>query len=162
MKIALRILLLIALGFTAHVALGAESKAAAKPDRLADALRAADDERIAATIAADRSRLEAIYSDELHYAHSNGRVDTKASQIQGIVAGGNRYVGFEYKERVFTPVAPDVALMKGRMLMHLANKTSGQKTTMDLSFLAVWREENGRWRFLAWQSCRIAPPDGKK
>jgi len=24
-----------------------------------------------------------------------------------------------------------------------------------LSFLAVWREENGKWRFLAWQSCKL-------
>jgi hypothetical protein len=24
-----------------------------------------------------------------------------------------------------------------------------------LSFLAFWREEKGRWRFLAWQSCKL-------
>jgi len=24
-----------------------------------------------------------------------------------------------------------------------------------LSYLAVWREENGQWRFLAWQSCKL-------
>jgi hypothetical protein len=26
---------------------------------------------------------------------------------------------------------------------------------MDLSYLAVWRQEGGQWRFLAWQSCRM-------
>jgi hypothetical protein len=26
------------------------------------------------------------------------------------------------------------------------------------SFLAVWREEKGQWRFLAWQSCKLPPP----
>ena len=26
-----------------------------------------------------------------------------------------------------------------------------------LSFLAVWREEKGQWRFLAWQSCKLPP-----
>jgi len=126
----------------------------AADDKIIAAVRAADDERIAATVAGDRARLSAVYSDELHYGHSNGKVDTKASQIQGLTSGGNRYDSFEYKERTFVPVAPGIVLMKGRMLMHLTNKQSGQKTTNDLNYLAVWREEKGKWRFLAWQSCK--------
>lgn len=125
----------------------------ASEDKLIAAVRAADDERIAATTAGDRARLSAVYSDELHYAHSNGKIDTKASQIQGITAGANRY-SFEYKGRTFVPVAPGVVLMKGRMLMHLTNKQTGQKGLNDLNFIAVWREENGKWRFFAWQSCK--------
>lgn len=162
MKTTLQLLLFIALAGTAPIAAGAGKKAADNPDRVQAALRAADDERVAATIAADRARLAAIYSDELHYCHSNGRADTKASQIEGIAGGGNRYVNFEYKERTFTPVAPGVALMKGHVLMHTVNKSSGQKGVLDLKFLAVWREENGRWRFLAWQSCRMPAADAKK
>jgi hypothetical protein len=122
-------------------------------DKVIAAVRAADDERIAATTAGDRGRLSAVYSDELHYAHSNGRVDSKASQIQGITTGANHY-SFEYKDRTFVPVAPGVVLMKGRMLMHLTNKQTGQKGLNDLNFLAVWREEKGKWRFFAWQSCK--------
>jgi len=41
--------------------------------------------------------------------------------------------------------------------MYLTNKTSGQKATNDLNYLAVYREENGKWRFLAWQSCKNPP-----
>jgi hypothetical protein len=134
--------------------------APSESERIVAAVRAADDERIAATIAADRARLEAVYSDQLHYSHSNGRVDSKASQIQGIVGGANRY-NLEYKERKFAPAAPGIVLMTGRMLMHLTSREGGQKTTLDLNFLAVWREENGRWRFLAWQSCRSSPPAAK-
>ena len=29
---------------------------------------------------------------------------------------------------------------------------------MLLSFLGVWREEKGQWRFLAWQSGRMPEP----
>ena len=122
-------------------------------DKLIAAVRAADDERIAATTAGDRARLSAVYSDALHYAHSNGKIDTKASQIQGVTEGANNY-SFEYKDRTFVPVAPGVVLMKGRMLMHLTNKQTGKKGLNDLNFLAVWREENGKWRFFAWQSCK--------
>lgn len=117
------------------------------------ALRAADDERLAATKAGSRERLEAIYSDELHYGHSNGKVDTKASQIAGILSGATAYDGFEYKDRTFVATAPGVALMTGRVLVHMRSK-AGAKNTLDLNYLAVWRQENGRWRFHAWQSCR--------
>jgi hypothetical protein len=83
--------------------------ARAAEDALTNALRAADDERIAATIAADRARLAAIYSDALHYAHSNGKVDTKASQIEGLATGPNRFESFTYSERTFTAAGPGVA-----------------------------------------------------
>ena len=119
------------------------------------AVTAADDERVAASIAVDRSRLEAILSDELRYAHSNGAVDTKKSYIDAIVAGRSFYGGFDYKERTFVPVAPGIVLMSGRVLVQSRNHD--QPTSLDLSYLAVWREENGKWRFLAWQSCRNPP-----
>lgn len=121
------------------------------------AVRAADDERVAATVAADRTRLAAVYSDALHYAHSNGKVDTKASQIAGIVGSANKYEKFDYQERTFVPAGPGVVLMKGRVVMQMRHKTTGQPATNDLNFLAVWREEGGKWRFLAWQSCRNVP-----
>ncbi len=132
--------------------------ARAAEDALTTALRAADDERIAATIAADRTRLAAIYSDALHYAHSNGKVDTKASQIEGLATGPNRFESFTYSERTFTAAGPGVALMKGRVSAGLRNRASGQPSRMELSYLAVWRQEGGQWRFLAWQSCRLPEP----
>ena len=30
---------------------------------------------------------------------------------------------------------------------------------LDLNFLAIWRNEGGAWRFVAWQSSRLNPPD---
>lgn len=133
----------------------------AADDKLIAAVRAADDERIAATKAADRARLEASYSDDLHYGHSNGKVDTKASQIQGITTGVNRYDSFEHKSRTFVSAGPGIVLMKGRVLIHMSNKQTGAKIINDLNYLAVWREEKGKWRFLAWQSCKNPPADGK-
>ena len=145
----LRLLALVALFATAT---------RAADDKLISAVRAADDERVAATKAGDRARLDASYSDDLHYAHSNGKVDNKASQLQGVLTGVNNYVGFEYKERTFVPAGPGIVLMKGRVLVHMSNKQTGAKTTNDLNYLSVWREEKGKWRFLAWQSCKNPPP----
>ena len=119
-------------------------------------LRAADDERVAAIIASDKARLEAIFSDDLRYAHSTGGVDTKASYVTSLTAGKLKYITIEYQERNFTFPAPGVALMTGRA--HIV--TTSEKGPNDgvLGFLAVWKEEKGKWRFLAWQSCKIPPP----
>jgi hypothetical protein len=128
---------------------------AAAGDKLIAAVTAADDERQAATTAADRARLEAIFSNDLRYAHSSGLVDSKASYIASLVSRQAVYESFDYKERAFLPAAPGIVLMTGRVLVHSRN--GGEKVALDLNFLAVWREENGHWRFLAWQSCRNPP-----
>lgn len=129
----------------------------AADDPRVTALRAADDERVAATIAADHTRLDAIFSDDLRYAHSSGAVDTKASLTDTIVSGRTKYEVINYEARNFTFPAPGIALMTGRARIKVGNAKGGMDAV--LSFLAVWREEKGHWRFLAWQSCKIPPPE---
>ena len=132
--------------------------APAADDKLIASVRAADDARVAATKAADTKRLAAIYSGALHYAHSSGKVDDKASQLDGIASSPNHYERIDYKERTFIPAGPGIVLMKGRVLVHMTNKTTGAKTMNDINYLAVYREEKGKWRFLAWQSCKNPEP----
>ena len=117
---------------------------------------AADMERVAAIKSADREKLEAILSDDLRYAHSSGTVDTKQSFIESLSTGRTKYLGLDYEERTFTFPAPGIALMTGRAHVKVANATG--EADMMLSFLSVWREENGKWRFLAWQSCKLPAP----
>ena len=120
------------------------------------AARAADDERLAATMAGDPARLDAIFSEELRYAHASGKVDNKASSIKSLTSRSTIYESFDYQERTFKVAGPGVVIMTGRVIVHVSN--DGPKVTLDLNFLAVWREENGRWRLLAWQSCKNPPP----
>jgi hypothetical protein len=133
-----------------HVLLGPAEVA------LVAAVRAADDERVAATIAADPKRLDAIYSDQLHYGHSNGVTDTKASFVESLTSRRSVYESVEYLQRDFIHAGPGIVLMKGRALVRAGSVA--QRNLLDLNFLAVWREEDGKWRFLAWQSSRNPPP----
>ena len=125
------------------------------------ALRAADEERTSAYTSADKDKLTAILSDDLRYTHSSGTIDTKASMIEVLTSGKTKYKSFEYESRIFTFPAPTIALMSGRAKM----KVSAAAGDLELyvSFLSVWREENGKWRFLAWQSCKlpVAVPEKK-
>lgn len=152
MKTALRLFFLLALFSTA---------ARAADDAIIAAVRAADDARMAATQAANARRLGEIFSDELHYAHSSGRIDNKASQIALITSGTTQYQEFQHRERTYTVAGPGVVLSKGRVIIRMASKTGGAFTN-DLNYLAVWRNENGTWRFLAWQSCKNPDATAKK
>jgi ketosteroid isomerase-like protein len=125
-------------------------------DQLIAAVRAAEAERLDAIKAVDPVRLESILSDDLRYAHSNGKVDTKDSLIKSLVDRSMVYESFDYREINFRAASPGIVLMTGRVVIHASS--AGQKAVLDLNFLAVWRQENGRWRFLAWQSARNPPP----
>jgi len=117
------------------------------------ALQNADDARIAAMRSPDARTLSALLSEDLRYAHSTGAVDTRASLMEVLLTGKTKYLGFEYQQRNFSFPAPGIALMTGRARVKAATATGEMDST--LSFLAVWREEDGHWRFLAWQSCKV-------
>lgn len=131
------------------------SFAAAQPDT--KEITAADDARVAATMAADKAGLEKAFSDELHYAHSSGVVDTKASFIDILVSGKNKYLKMDYIKREFSFPAPTVALMTGQVRIKTESKEKGVNE-FTLSYLGVWKQENGAWRFHAWQSARLPEP----
>ena len=149
----MKLLLLCALALVAPVLLATE-------DPVIAALRVADDERVAATHAGDRQRLEAIYASELHYAHSSGKVDNRAEHIDLLVQKKGSYARHEYAQREFRLIGPGAAIMLGRVLIHSTSK--GKAQTSDVNYLAVWRLEQGHWRFAAWQACKNPPAESRK
>ena len=144
----MRLLLALLLNLTVH---------AAEHPELAR-VTAADDARVAAMLAPAREKLDAVLSSELRYAHSNGQVDTKAALIASLTDGSAKYSKYAYQERTFTFPAPGIALMAGRFDVKAVVKGNAAEST--ISFLAVWRLEQGEWKFLAWQSCKV-PAAGK-
>jgi len=128
--------------------------AAADDDKLA-AVTAADDARVAAMLTPNQATLDKVLSDDLRYAHSNGKVDTKTSLTASLLGGEAKYLSYKYTERAFRFPAPDVAVMAGRL--EVQAKVDGVSMTTGISYLAVWRLEKDGWKFFAWQSCKIPP-----
>ena len=123
--------------------------------RLIAAVTAADDARVAAMLTPNQATLDKVLSDDLRYAHSNGKVDTKASLTASLLGGEAKYLSYKYTERTFRFPAPDVAVMAGRL--EVQAKVDGVSMTTGISYLAVWRLEKDGWKFFAWQSCKIQP-----
>lgn len=148
MKKSLRLCSLLAVVCT----LIATSSTAAGEEAIA-AIQAADDERAAAMISGDRARLEAIFSADLRYIHSNGNIDTKASFIEALTSNRSDYQVIDSEQRDIRLIAPNVALVSGRSRIKVVS--NGNSLDLYLGHLSVYREENGQWRFIAWQSARL-------
>jgi len=116
---------------------------------------AANDARVAAMLAPTREKLEAVLSPDLRYTHSNGQIDSKATLIDSLLDGSAKYTKYHFHECSFTFPAPGIALMAGRFDVKAVVKGNAAEST--ISFLAVWRLEQGEWKFLAWQSCKVPP-----
>ena len=134
---------------------GTLAQAETYEDPKSTALTAADDARVAAMLKPNKAALDGVLSDDLRYAHSNGKVDTKASLTASLLGGDAKYVSYKYNERTFKFPAPDVAVMAGRLEVQAI--VDGVSMTTGISYLAVWRLEKGQWKFFAWQSCKIPP-----
>ena len=131
--------------------------AAQQPDdALVATLSAAADARVSALVGNDLEALGAILSDELRYVHSSGTADTKADFIGNLAAGKIRYVEYLQGDRTWRMPAPGVALESGRATVKVTGASGSMRH--HLSYLATWRVEGGRWRFVAWQSARIPQP----
>jgi hypothetical protein len=120
------------------------------------AWRAADDARVAAMISANPAKLKAAFSDDLLYVHSSGKADTKASFTEALTSGKSKYNAITYEQRDFREVVPGLVLVNGRCRVLLGK--AAPYTELHLSFLAAYRMEKGKWRFLAWQSCKMPEP----
>lgn len=120
------------------------------------ALRRADLARVRATIAGDAVALNTLLADDLSYGHNDGRVQTKAEFITAVATNQTKYEAIDYEDTKLTEIAPGAASMSGRV--HLKVSRAGQHVEFTLRFLAVWREEGGKWQLLAYQSTRLPEP----
>ncbi|WP_414660548.1 nuclear transport factor 2 family protein [Horticoccus sp. 23ND18S-11] len=124
------------------------------------ALRA-DKARIAAMVAGDGSALAALMSDQLRFVHSDGRVESKADYVKNLMAGDTQYAEAKTSLLETMQVDPDVVVVLG--LQEMRKRLGTEWSEVKLRYLAVWRNESGTWRMIAWQSARpagnsIVPP----
>jgi ketosteroid isomerase-like protein len=124
--------------------------AAAEP-AVISALRA-DKARIAAMTAGDGEALARLMSDQLRFAHSDGRVESKADYVNNLMAGDTAYADVKTSELETMQVSTDVVVVLG--VQEMRKRLGPTWSDIKLRYLAVWRNENGTWRMLAWQSAR--------
>jgi ketosteroid isomerase-like protein len=126
---------------------------AANSPAVTAALRA-DEARIKALMASDGAALARVLSDDMKLVHSDGRVEGKAEYIKNLMAGDTAYADVKTTQVETVETNPNVVVILGAQTMR--KKLGPTWSDINLRFLSVWRNENGAWRMIAWQSARPA------
>lgn len=111
-------------------------------------IAALEDRRYAAMRAGDVGALRALLSPRLHYSHSLGDRDTLDSYLAKVEAGHFTYHFIDYRSE-WSEDLPGAVLLGGRMTAEV--EVAGERRRIDNAFLAIWAEEDGDWRLIAYQ-----------
>ena len=116
-----------------------------------DDLRAAEKSWGAALVARDAVALEKIYTAELIYAHSTGKVENKAQYLERLKGGKQRYDAVTHESMQISrygdaAVTHSIARMTGR-------NDSGAFDD-HLMIIHMWVKQGGGWRLAAHQTTK--------
>lgn len=138
--------LLLALGASSGVSAGA----------LEQAVLAAQDKRIALTLASDLAGLGAAMSDDLSWTHSNAVVETKAEFLEAIRSGKYHYKSMTFDERRVRLHGEATAIVSGTCRVQVT--TGGREIDIKLRFTELYVKQAGAWKMALWQSTRVPDP----
>ena len=115
---------------------------------------AAEQARCDAMLANDNAALDAVLDPRLQFAHATGAVDDKDAFLAKMAAGRIRYVAIGWSEERVLELAPDVAMLTGRMNTDV--EVEGVVKQLRNRVITVWGRSGGAWRMIAFQSTPLA------
>jgi ketosteroid isomerase-like protein len=118
-----------------------------------EAILAADANRRAAMISANRNQLESIFSERLVWTHSSGAVEHREVFIANIESGSVRYLELD------TPTIEVVTLGDSWLCVgELAGRAErdGVEKALKGRFLSAWTREAGAIKMVAWQTTPLS------
>ncbi len=111
-----------------------------------------EERRWAALIGNDFETIDELTHPDLSYTHSNAVVDTKDAWIGSMTSGLVDYRSVE-REDVALITSGDTAVITGKATFTVG--VQDREITIVARFTSVWVNEDGTWRFFAWQNTPI-------
>jgi ketosteroid isomerase-like protein len=106
-----------------------------------------------AMLAADRSTLEALVSDNLSYGHSSGRVESKKEFVDVVAGKKTVYKSIELSNHVIV-IAGSNAIARHAWESE-SGTGDGKWNVSKIGVLQVWQKEAGGWKLLARQAFKV-------
>ncbi len=127
---------------------------AAAPARagIAEDVKAADDERIAAYLSGNVSAMDKYLADELVYIHSSGVVDNKQKLMDSVKSGDIKIRKFDREDIKVYQVGSTVILSA---IGHVDLTMKGKDAQIDLRYSAVYAKRAGVWQLFHYQGARL-------
>ncbi|MBI3473526.1 MAG: nuclear transport factor 2 family protein [Candidatus Solibacter usitatus] len=117
----------------------------------ADAVRTASKAWRDAVIRQDAAALQRLLADDLVYAHSSGKTESKAEYIMAVTKPPAHYESFT-ESTTKVRVYGDAAVLEGHVVVKPAGRDSYRVRTLE-----VYVKHAGQWQMTAHQSARLAP-----
>ena len=106
-----------------------------------------------AQAAGNAEALVSLLADDLSYSHSNAKVDTKASLLDGVAKANYKWTSLEYKDptvKVTGPAATVRFTFVGEQEF-----TDGKKTPQNLHILMNWQKQGSDWKLLSRAATKL-------
>jgi hypothetical protein len=116
-------------------------------------IKTVTDEVSVALLKADTNSLEKLLADDYTGIHSDGRLVSKAQEIESVKSSALKYETNEIQDlkiRVYghTAVATALASLKGTV--------SGKPFSFTVRSTRVWVKQNGNWKSVAYHATRVS------
>ena len=141
--------------FLSALAIACAAAAPAAAQSAVDAVKAAEAKRFDVTVKGDYKALDDLLADDLIYVHSNGKMDSEKTFLEGLTSGRSKYKKIESVEMKARQVG-ELVLIDGRV--NVTVETNGQSNDLDLTYLDVWAKRAGKWQMVSWHSARMPAP----
>ena len=107
----------------------------------------------AAQAAGNAEALVALLAEDLSYSHSNAKVDTKASLLDGVAKANYKWTSLEYKDPTVKIVGP-AAIVRFNFVGE-QEFTDGKKTPQNLHILMNWQKQGSDWKLLSRAATKL-------
>ncbi len=103
--------------------------------------------------AGNAEALVSLLAEELSYSHSNAKIDTKASLLDGVAKANYKWTSLEYKNPTVKVVGP-AAIVRFTFVGE-QEFTDGKKTPQNLAILMNWQKQGSDWKLLSRAATKL-------
>jgi len=112
-----------------------------------------NDQMIEASLKGNTSVLEKYYADDCLIIHGDGKVSTKAQEMEDFKSGAVKYDSLDVREqKILTYRDTGVA----NVLVSTKGTFHGKPLSSDVRGTRVWVKQNGNWKIVVFQTTRVA------
>ncbi len=141
-------------GTSGHGMTAAEQTSQSSGGTVEEEMKALQGQLRQATLKGDTSFFEKYWADDYVAIHGDGKLSTKAQEIENFKSGAVKYESIEVREaKIRTYGDTVVAIWLGSVKATI----NGKPYSGDFRNTRVWVKQNGNWKIVVFQVTRVAP-----
>jgi len=125
-----------------------------KKENVEQQIAALSDQVTQASLKGDTDFMEKYFADDYTATHNDGKLSTKAQEIENFKSGAFKLESDDLRERKIR-VYGDTVVVIG--LASAKGTLGGKPFSSDFRFTRIWVKQQGNWKSVAYQATRVVP-----